>query len=63
MSYVNNKGADQLVSYLVVNPEDRFSRDEAHIIEVGLDLIQRINFSSTHGTYEPPHEKPDLSVV
>ena len=37
MPYANNKGADQpahprFMSYLVQNPEDRFSRDVAHMI-------------------------------
>ena len=34
--------AGRFESYLVENPEDRFSRDEAHIRMIPVDLISRV---------------------
>ena len=46
------------MSYLVENPEDRFSRDEARIIvcEVCWDVLGVTDPYASH-IFEPPHDK------
>ena len=62
------------MSYLVGNPEDRFSCDEAHIVSVRVELSLAIAIMFIGGKsglpgldslalYEPPHNKTNEVTV